>query len=113
MKPQVIEEEPITILELKQELSKIKKRFGDLDYRAGKTEEYLNKVVKIKKQQHEELKQKLEKAKIPRLKPKHIALIINLLPVNVQQLKTYMHETTLKDSDLKKIVEIVKSVVKL
>ncbi len=111
LKPVIIEEEPITILELKQDLAKLKKKLGELDYRANKAESYVEKVLKLKKSQHDELKKQLMSANISRLKPKHVAMIINLLPRSVEQLKAYMHDTTLKDSDLKKIVDIVKSVL--
>jgi DNA-directed RNA polymerase subunit F len=46
---------------------------------------------------------------ISRLNEKHIALIVNILPVDLDSLRTVLsgENITLKDDDLKKIVETV------
>jgi DNA-directed RNA polymerase subunit F len=48
-RPEVIKETPITIVELKEEIEKIKKRDGELNFRATKTEEYLGLFVALPK----------------------------------------------------------------
>ena len=111
MKPVVISESPIGMVELKKELELVKKRDGELNFRANKTEEYLNNFALLSIEQAEELKKKLEGLKIARLKPKHIIKIIDLLPVSVNDLKIVLQGYTLSLSqeNMKTIVEAVKS----
>ena len=105
----IISEKPLTMAEVKEELEKIKKRDKELNFRAQKTEEYLNQFVTVKK--GKELVEKLEKLDIPRLKEQHIYKIVDLLPKTVKNLKMILQEYTItvNNDNLKKIVDAVSS----
>nr|MBA4404710.1 hypothetical protein [Nanoarchaeum sp.] len=104
----VINERSISLPELDNYVQEMKKRDKELNFRAKKVEEYLKVVPKTK--DYKKLTKELEDAQIQRLKPKLITLIINILPEDTDSLKTILtgENITLKEEDLKKIVDIVK-----
>ena len=61
------------------------------------------------KQKAEELKEKLEKLSIPRLKDEHMIKIIDLMPTNTEVLKVLLqaYTVTVTQENLKKIVGVV------
>jgi len=107
-----INETPISMYELKKELEKIKKRDKELNFRATKTEEYLQQIVSFKKP--DELCGKLSKLKIPRLKEQHIKKIIEILPTQVSDLNVVLqgYTLTVNNENSKKIVDAVNSFLK-
>jgi len=113
MKPKIISEEPMTMVEVKAELTKNKKD-GELNFRANKTDEYLGQFVSISTKDAQELKEKLEKLAISRLKPEHITKIIDVLPVTQDDLKNLLsgYTITINAENAGKIVELVKEYVK-
>ena len=76
MNPQVVEEVPLNIVEVKEMLRKIKERDEELNFRAQKTAEYLEAIQTIKPKQAKELKEKLEALEIPRVKEAQVQKII-------------------------------------
>ena len=74
---EVLSEVPINIYDMKVELEKIKKRDGELNFRANKTEEYIAQFDKLKNAN--ELFSKLSKLNIPRLREQHINKIVNII----------------------------------
>ncbi|MBT3690867.1 hypothetical protein HOG16_01325 [Candidatus Woesearchaeota archaeon] len=108
VKMEIIKQIPINIPEMKGNIDAMKKRDKELNFRAKKVEEYLNNVTKTKT--YKELKKELESAGITRLKEKHITLIINILPTDIDSLRTILsgENLTLKQEDLDKIMKIVK-----
>lgn len=108
-KPEIISETPITIAELKEEIEKIKKRDGELNFRASKTEEYLNQFVVVPSKKVLELKENIGKLGIPRLKEEHIIKIVDIMPANVEVLKVLLqaYTITVSQENLKKIVGVV------
>lgn len=106
---EVIEETPVTMVQLKEDLKKIKKRDEELNFRANKTEEYLNAFVNLKKTEAKELLKKLHDLNIPRLKEEHMVKMVDLLPKNVEELKTVMsgYTITISADNAKKIVDTV------
>ena len=113
-KVNVLGEQQISMIELKEELKKIKKRDEELNFRAQRTEDYLNTVVLIKKKQADDLRKALKKLDVQRLKDEHMTKIIDLQPGTVEELKTIMsaYIVTLTNENLKKIVDTVKSSLK-
>lgn len=97
------------MVELKQEVAKIKKRDKELGFRVGKIEEYLNIFVTLNSKQQKELEEKIAKLKIPRLKDTHTKKIVDILPVNLEQLKVVLqgYTLTVTQDNMKKIVKIV------
>ena len=95
--------------DLREKLDKIKKRDETLNPRGIKTYEYINRFAK---KDNKELKKNLEKLGILRLKDKHINKIIDILPKDIDSLKSVLRgeNLTLKQEDLSKIVETIKNV---
>lgn len=104
---EVIDQRSISLPEMDKHIQAMKKRDKELNFRAVKVEEYLKTVTKVK--DYEKLIQELEDSGISRLKPKHITLIVNIFPTEVDSLRAVLsgENITLKDEDLKKIVDIV------
>lgn len=107
----VISETPISMHELKKVLGKIKKRDKELNFRAAKTEEFLNQIASFKKS--DELSKKLAKLKIPRLKDQHIEKIADILPTTIKDLKLVLqgYTLTINNENAKKIVEVVNKLI--
>ncbi len=114
MKPEIIEKRPLNVVEVKEALKKIKKRDEELNFRATKTEEYVNAVAKLKPKEAKELKEKLEGLNIPRLKPEYINKIIDTLPRNEKHLKMILQGYALSVSgeNQKKIFSVLKPYLK-
>jgi DNA-directed RNA polymerase subunit F len=107
----IINEKPISVYELKDEIDLIKKREKELNFRAKKVEEYYTALPKLKKVS--EFKKDLKSLEISRLKPESIIHIINIGPKDIDSLKALLSSKnlTLKEDDLKKILETVKKYV--
>jgi len=105
----IIEEKPISMAELKEELKEIKKRDTELGFRTTKVAEQVDllKVVKVK--DAEEMFEKIQKLSVPRLKDVHIYKIIDLLPQNVVELKNIVqsYSLTVTNDNIEKILEIL------
>ncbi len=108
-KPQVIEEIPLNIVEVKEMLKKIKERDEELNYRAQKTAEYLDVISTIKPKQAKELKEKLLALEIPRVKEMHVHKIIDIMPKTPEGVKTIFSGLTISITadNVKKIVDAV------
>lgn len=91
--------------ELKKELEKVKKRDKELNFRATKTEEYLNQVINDKNA--DQLFDKIVKLNIPRLREQHIKKIIDILPTTVKDLKVVLqgYTLTINNENAKKVVD--------
>ncbi len=107
MPTEIISEVPISISDLKQELEKIKKRDKELNFRAARTEEYLQNFSTLNDPAG--LSKKIEALNIPRLKEQHIIKIIDILPKTVDELRGVLqgYALTVNNENLKKIVDTV------
>jgi len=110
VRPEIISERPIPMFEVAAELEKIKKKDKELNFRSKRTEEYLSQFVKLGLKKNKDLLEKVHKLKISRLKEPHIIKIIDLLPKSVADLKSILqgYTVTIKNEDMKRIVEAVK-----
>ena len=104
---ELIEEEDITIPEAKRILEE-RKGERDLVYEQKICLEYLEKVPKLTQAQLKSIIEDLGKIAI--LKPRYIALIINILPDTDEEVEMLFSKerTNLKKEEIKQIVEIVK-----
>ncbi len=104
---QIISDTPINIYQLKKELELISKRDNELNFRANKTEEYLNQIITLKNA--EELFDKIVKLNIPRLKEQHIHKIIDIAPTTLNELKAILqgYPITVNNESMKKIVDTI------
>lgn len=109
---QILEETPITMTELKEEINNIKKRDKELNFRAQRVEEYLKEFAKFEKTK--ELNRKLLELNIPRLKNVHIVKIMDILPTTVNDLKVVLtgYPLSINSQNLKKIVDTINEFLK-
>jgi DNA-directed RNA polymerase subunit F len=110
VKPDVVQETPVSMAELKNELTKIKKVRKEHNFRAEKTEEYLNQFSILDLKKSTELKGKIEKLKVPRLKEEHLIKLIDLMPMTAEEVKSILqgYTITITNDNLKKIASTIK-----
>lgn len=108
MKPEIIEEKPVGIVQLKGELAKIKKRDKELSSRSQKLEEYVNQFAELSLGDYQKLIDELTKLDIPRLRELHIVKIADLIPATVDDIKTILqgYALTVTNDNMKKIVSV-------
>jgi DNA-directed RNA polymerase subunit F len=113
-KPTIINERPITMAELKEELKNVKKRDNALNFRAEKTEEYLNQFVQLKEKDAKDLFSKIDELKIPRLKEDHIVKLIDILPSTLDEVKLVLqgYTITVSKDNLKRIADVIQEFTK-
>ena len=106
VRPNILESTPLSISEVKEELSKIQKRDEELNFRAKKTEEYINYVPKLSIKKSKEAFEALQKLEIPRLKETHLKKFIDVMPVNEDDAKVILQGQPINvtKDNLKKIV---------
>ena len=106
---EVLEKKPMNMSELKEELSEIKKRDGELSFRAQKTEEYITELSLVKPKDAESLFKEIEKMNIPRLKEAQVNKIIDMMPKSVNELKVVLqgYSIPVTNENMKKIVDLV------
>jgi DNA-directed RNA polymerase subunit F len=112
--PKVTSETPITMAELKESLDKIRKRDNALNFRAEKTEEYLQNFVTLSEKEAKDLYKKIEALDVPRLRPEHIVKIIDILPASPEEVKLVLqgYTITVTKENLKRISDAIQESVK-
>jgi len=107
----IIEEKPVMMAEVRDELSKIQKKSGELNFRANKTHAYLQEFSKLSLPKAKELSGIVEGLKIPRLKEEHIVKIIDTLPKHPEEVKNLLsgYTITISKESAKKIADAVVS----
>jgi DNA-directed RNA polymerase subunit F len=110
----IINERPITMTELAEDLATLEKEGVELNFRSNKAKTYLNNFKKVTIEQVEEITKKIEELEVPRLKDRHMVKIIDILPQNLDEIRMIFtgETTTVADENLKKILDIVKEYVK-
>ena len=106
----VLEEKPISLPEVKEAIESISKRDKALLPKATKVLDYISKVNTLKLKEFNELKKKLQESGVERLKEKHIAKLIDIMPDDIDSIKAVFagDSVILKQEDLKKIQECLK-----
>ncbi|MCG2717363.1 MAG: hypothetical protein L6408_00820 [Nanoarchaeota archaeon] len=106
----VLEETPISAVELKEKLNKVKKRDKELGKKATKTVEYLNTFTNLKIKEAEDIKKKIINLNIPRLRDRHIVKVLDIMPKEIDSLKMLFsgENITIKEEDLNKVLEVIK-----
>lgn len=109
VKPEILESVPINIAEVKDYLSKIKKRDGELNFRANKTDEYVSSVSKISVKTAREAFDEITNMNIPRLKDIHIHKFVEIMPLSVDDAKVILqgHSVSVNNDNLKKIIDVL------
>ena len=108
MNVKILKEEPMTAAQVTDELQKIRSADKELNFRAQKTEDYLNQVVSDSKKTAELVK-KLEALKIPRLKDDQLVKIADILPVTEKDVKVLLqgYALTVTKENMQKIAKTV------
>jgi len=109
MATKILSEKPVIMAEVKDELSKIQKKAGELNFRANKTFDYLKEHSKGSASKAKELYVKIEGLGVPRLKEEHIVKIVDTLPKYPEEVKALLsgYTITVSNDNAKKIADAV------
>ena len=109
-KPDIIQEKPIVLAELKEHLEKLKKATPELNFRAERTLEYVEQFTVLSMKKATALKENIEKLQVPRLREEHIVKIVDILPTTQEEAKALLsgYTLTVTNENLKKIADLVK-----
>jgi len=113
-KPQIQGESPVTMAELKEELAKIKARDNALNFRAEKTQEYLDQFVTLDESAAKELMKKIEDLQVPRLRNEHIVKLLDILPITPEEVKLVLqgYTITVTKENLKRVADVIQESIK-
>ena len=105
---EIVEQRPLSLIEVKESLSLHKEKFKELNFRSQKVEGYVQDFAEVDKDKAIELEKKLSEA-VQKLKERHIKKIIDVMPADLNQVKTIFtgEAINLKQEELKQIVDIV------
>lgn len=110
---EIISQNPITLAEVKARLSEITKgkKTEEVSARITRVNNYIAEFTDISESDAKDLKDKLDTLGIQRLKERIIAKIIDIQPANLDELKILFagENVTLKQEDMAKILEVIKS----
>ncbi|MBU1111350.1 MAG: hypothetical protein ABIG93_01510 [archaeon] len=111
--PEILEEKPIALAEVKNIMKDIEKRDEELGLLSQKTKEHMDAFVKISAKDYENLRKGLEGLNLTRLKDEHISKITDFLPKDVEDLRVVLqaYPLTLPKKDQQAIVDEVKKIV--
>ena len=100
----LIKEHPLTMPEVKKLIEKKESP------KIKKTLDYINKFTKLSQKQVKDIKEKINKLGLTRLKEKTTAKIIDIQPKDPDSLKLILSQEnlTMKQEDIKKILECLK-----
>ncbi|MBT7902965.1 hypothetical protein HN587_03805 [Candidatus Woesearchaeota archaeon] len=114
MNPKILDENPISMSEVKETLKMIKERDSELNFRAQHTEEFLNMFVEYTEKQTAELFKKIKELEVPRLKPEHIVKLVDVLSKTDEEVKTVLqgYPVSIAKENLKKIADTIATFVK-
>ena len=109
----IISETPISMLDLREKLKRIEKNNKELTERGKKTKDYLDNFVILDSKKAVELKEKIIKLEIPRLKDRHLVKIFDIMPTNIDSVRALFtgDPITIKQEDLQKIADVVKEYI--
>lgn len=104
----ILNETPVGLAELKEELERIKKRDGELNFRANKAEDYLNQL-NLDSAESKKLFKKIMDLKIPRVKEQHIYKILDIMPKTAEDLKVVIqgYPISVSNENVKKVVDLI------
>jgi DNA-directed RNA polymerase subunit F len=108
MNPTVVSEQPLSMYDVKKLLKDAKKKDEHLSIRSQKCDDYVGQFAKLSDKAAKELKEKLVELAIPRLKDEHICKLLDINPLNVEDIKMILssYTVTVKNDDLKRIDDV-------
>ena len=104
---EILNEIPLTMIEAKEMLKELKGKEKELPIRLNKTVEYLQSYAKGDGKKVKEIKDRLNKLDIARLRDRHVVKIIDVMPKDLDSLRLVFsgENVTLKQEDLQKILD--------
>ncbi len=104
----ILEEKPLTLAEAKEILTELEKERDALGYEQKVTLDFMKTYVQLKKEDAEQAKKEL-KEKLPELKEHHVAMLINILPETVDEVRILFSKerVELDEEKMKQILEIL------
>lgn len=110
--PEIIEEKPLCLIDVKTAMKAIEKRDVELGLLSQKTKEYLDAFVKRNSKDAKDLRKGIDDLGITRLKEEHICKIIDFLPETVDEFKIVLqgYNITLPKKEMEAIIAEVKKV---
>src|SRR3989344_2509458 len=108
---EIVNETPITLVEVREKLKDIKKRDKELTFRANKTADYIDTFTTVKLEKLQALKKSILDLNIGRLRERHVVKVLDIMPKDIDSLKSIFsgENLTLKGEDLTKIMDILKA----
>ncbi len=107
---EILKETPVCCADIKENLEAIKKKEKELNFRAQKTEDYLQSMNLISSKKAQELYGKLDKVGVARLRDVHLVKLIDTMPTTDADVKVVLSGyagLTVKKDELKKIADII------
>ncbi len=110
--PEIIEEKPLCLIDVKIAMKKIEKRDTELGLLSQKTKEYLDAFVERSSKDAKDLRKGIDSLGITRLKEEHICKIIDFLPETAEDLRIVLqgYNITLPKKEMEAIASEVKKV---
>ena len=111
--PQFIEEEALSLVNVKKTLQEIEKRDHELNYLSNKAKEYLDAFATLSVEERNKLHKELVGLNLTRLKDEHITKIVDFLPKTIDELKIVLqaYPLSMPKKDQESIVKTVKSIL--
>jgi DNA-directed RNA polymerase subunit F len=112
-KIKILSETPMSLVEVREEVKRIKKRDTEPSFRVTKVDEYLNGFTGLGIKEEKELVEKISGLNIPRLRDEHIKKLVDLMPTTLDQLKVIMqgYVVTINQDNMKKLVSVFKEYI--
>jgi len=106
----IVNEKPLPLIEVKEALKEIEKRDKELNFRSNKVKEYLDIFAQKSLKETKDLISKIIDLKIPRLKETQIVKIVDIMPKDLDSLRTILisEDTPVRQEDLSRILEVLK-----
>ncbi|HLP79279.1 MAG TPA: hypothetical protein VK158_01470 [Acidobacteriota bacterium] len=107
--PTIISEAALSLYDVKKALKAVKKRDEQLSVRSTRCEEYVGLFTPFSDKAAEELREEIKKLDIPRMKEEYINKIIDLAPINAEDVKVIVtgYGITVKAENLQKIADLI------
>jgi DNA-directed RNA polymerase subunit F len=107
---EILNKEPLSLAEVKSQISSLKKRDTELNFRANKVNEYISSFSIVKQKDAKELFDKISALDVSRLKDIHVKKIIDIMPETEDDVKALLsgYHISLGSDSAKQIADIVK-----
>ena len=114
MNQEIVSEAPLSTVDVKEILEKIKAQEGELNFRAQKTYDHLASVVSLKHASAKKLEEALLGLGVSRLREQHVKKLVSVMPSNEKDVKMVMSgfNITLSSEDATKVANAISEHVK-